>query len=206
MKIIKYVFGVGIVAILTSCGGGTTDANSVTLEIKPELGDLAKYMTIDGEKVKISLNEISTEGEAYVKLSSTLQVKVSEAVASNYGFDLDTEFLDADMNRVAEFAYYDIESKHDYSNHKYHDYLPTGTYRAIIDETVLKSKWDNEPEAVAMWEMIRKKAKYVVLKPRWDSAKYVPYTGSGSDDSDDTIDNIPVVDTVMVLDTLASAF
>lgn len=207
MKIVKYILGSSLmIALLTSCGGNS-DPNSVTLEIKPELGELAKYMSIDGEKAKLSLSELSTDGDTYMKLSSTIQVNVSQAVASNYGFDLDTEFLDADMNRVAEFVYYDIESKRDNANGKYDEYLPVGTHRAVIDETVLKSKWDNEPQAVAMWEMIRTKAKYVVLKPRWDSAKYVPYNGSGSDDSssDATIeDDSWTLDTIVPVDEVAT--
>ena len=184
---------------LTSCGGGGShDPNSVKLEVKPELGDLGKYLTIDSKEAIISLSEFTDDGEPYVKLASTLQVKVSEDVATNYDFDLDVVILDKDMNELTDFGDYEIDDKTDYDAGEYNHYLKAGDYRAVMDQKGPKKKWDGQ--ASAMWDMIREKGKYIVLKPRWDSAKFKPYTGSASGDSEsrDEIAADEVVDTEVV--------
>ncbi len=99
---------------MAACGG-SNDPNTVKLEVKPELGDLGNYMTIESKDATISLSEFTDDGEPYVKLSSTLQVKVNKAVASNYGFDLDVVILDKNMNEITDFGDYDREDMSDYA-------------------------------------------------------------------------------------------
>lgn len=171
---------------LASCGN--SDPNSVTLEAKPELGDLGKFMSIDSKDVKLSLTEITEDGVPCIKLSSTIQLTVTKSVASNYDFDLDVEFLDGDMNRVAIFnLHYDIEAQHEWGG-DYNYYLKAGSYRGVIDDTVKKSEWDSSPEAKQTWDQIREKAKYIVLKPGDSSQKFVEYTGTAtSDDSSEEL-------------------
>lgn len=171
------VFAAVAMSGLTSCGG---DPNSVTLEAKPELGDLSNFITLDSKDVKISLSEVTDEGVPCIKLSSTIQVTVDKAVASNYGFNFSVEFLDKDMNLVSAFKFdYKIEDEHDYDNGEFTNYLKAGSYRAILDETVKKSEWDSTPEAKQAWDNIRKDAKYIVIKPYWSGTKFVEYTGKG---------------------------
>lgn len=179
---------------ITSCGGGNDDPNSVKLEVKPELGDLSNYLTIDSKEAIISLSEFTDDGEPYIKLASTLQVKVSEDVATNYDFDLDVVILDKDMNELTDFGDYEIDDKTDYDAGEYDHYLKAGDYRAVMDVKGPKKDWDGK--ASAMWDMIREKGKYIVLKPEWDSAKFKPYTGSVSKDSES--EDVIVADEVEV--------
>ena len=62
----------------------------------------------------------------------------------------------------------------------------------MMDESGSKENWDGKPSA--MWEMMRQNGKYIVLKPRWSSAKYVPYKGgsvsSSSVEMDETLPEI----------------
>lgn len=170
------IFGLG------SCGGGNSDPNSLKLEVKPELGDLGKFMTIENKEAVISLSEFSDEGKPCIKIASTLQVKVKEDVASDWGFELDVVILDENMNELTDFGYYDIEDRYDYSVH----YLTVGDYRAVMDESDSKEKWDGK--ASAMWDMMREKGKYIALKPRSSSSKFVPYKGAANSESSEEID------------------
>lgn len=166
---------------MTSCGGGSNDPNSVKLEIKPELGDLGNYMTIEGKEAVISLSEYTDDGEPYIKIASTLQVKVTKDVASNWGFDLDVVILDANMNEITDFGDYDIEDNSDYDFSDYHHYLKAGDYRAVMSESGPKKDWDGK--ANAMWELIKQNGKYIALKPSYSGSKFVPYTGSSASSS-----------------------
>ena len=160
---------------LAACGGGNNDSNSLKLEVKPELGDLGKYMTIESKEALISLTEFTKDGEPHIKIASTLQIKISEDVAAERGgFDLEATILDANMNEITDFGSYDIEAKYDKGKY----YLATGDYRAVMDHSGSKKSWDDEMNA--MWEMMRNKGKYIVLKPRYSSAKFVPYKGVAS--------------------------
>ncbi len=176
---------------MTACGG--SDPNSVKLEVKPELGDLGKYMTIENKEATISLSEFTDDGEPSVKLSSTLQVKVNKAVASNFGFDLDVVILDKNMNEITDFGDYDIEDMSDYDFRDCHNYLPAGDHRAVMDETGSKKNWDGK--ASAMWEMIRQNGKYIVLKPSYSSSKFVDYTGSAEGNSSSELDDDAEIET-----------
>lgn len=180
----------------TSCGGGSNDPNTLKLEVKPELGTLGDYMTIESKEAVISLSEFTDEGKPYIKLASTLQVKVNKDVASDDGFDLDVVVLDANMNEITDFGYYDIEDATDYDVDTYHHYLKAGEYRAVMDESGSKERGDGKPSA--MWEIMRQNGKYIVLKPRWSSAKYVPYGSvvESRSSSDELEVTEPVVDEV----------
>ena len=167
---------------LGACGEGNSDPNSLKLEVKSELGDLGKYMTIENKEAVISLSEFTDDGKPYIKIASTLQVKVKEAVASDWGFDLDVVILDKNMNEVTDFGDYDIEDNRDYDVDDYHHYLKVGDYRAVMDTSGPKEDWDGK--ASAMWDMMREKGKYIVLKPRWNSAKFVPYKGLAGSSSE----------------------
>lgn len=172
---------------ISSCGGGNDDPNTLKLEVKPELGSLGDYMTIASKEAVISLSEFTDDGKPYVKLASTLQVRVNKDVASDDGFDLDVVVLDANMNEITDFGYYDIEDVTDYDVETYHHYLKAGDHRAVMDESGSKENWDGKPSA--MWDMMRQNGKYIVLKPRWSSAKYVPYSGVASATSSSEVGN-----------------
>lgn len=161
---------------MASCGG---DSNDLKLEIKPELGDLGDYMTIESKEAVISLSEFTDDGKPYVKIASTLQVKVNKDVASDHGFDLDVVVLDANMNEITDFGYYDIKCDYDY-NKKYDYYLKAGDYRAVMDKSGEKEEWDGKPSA--MWEMMRQNGKYIVLRPML-SSKFVPDKGGSASSS-----------------------
>lgn len=162
-----------LLAGLASCGGGNDDPNSVKLQVKPELGDLGNYVTITTKDAVISLSEFPDDGVPRVKISSTLQATVDKAVASDWGFDLKTVVLDENMNEITDFMDYDIESSYDYDRNEYSRYLKAGEIRAVMDEAGPKSQWDGKAQAI--WDMIREKGKYIVVKPS-SSHKFVPLT------------------------------
>lgn len=160
---------------------------------------LGDYMTIESKEAVISLSEFTDDGKPYVKIASTLQVKVNKDVATEYGFDLDVVILDANMNEITDFGYYDIEDATDYEfDRKYDHYLTKGNYRAVMDESGKKEEWDGK--ASAMWAMMRQSGKYIVLKPRWSSSKYVPYRASSSSsvEMDETTPEIEETEVEMV--------
>ncbi len=172
---------------MASCGGNG-DPNSVKLEVKPELGDLGNYMTIDTKEATISLSEFTDDGREYIKLASTLQVKVTKDVATNWGFDLDVVILDGNMNEITDFGDYDIEDKNDFDLGDFNHYLTAGDYRAVMDKSGPKKDWDGK--ASAMWEMVKQKGKYIVLKPSYSSSKFVKYTGSAASSSSSDSDEV----------------
>lgn len=182
---------------MASCGGNS-DPNSVKLEVKPELGSLSNFLTIESKEATISKSEFMDDGDPYIKLSSTLQVKVNKAVASDYSFRFDVVILDKDMNEITDFGDYSIDDMYDSDFSDYHNYLQAGDYRAIMDESGSKKNWDGK--ASAMWEMVREKGMYLVLKPSYNSAKFVEYTGSTAGSSSSELDeNAEVeVDTIEV--------
>lgn len=172
-----------MLAGLASCGGGNDDPNSVKLQVKPELGDLGNYVTITTKDAVISLSEYPDEGVPYIKISSTLQAKVDKDVASDWGFDLETIVLDENMNEITDFMDYDIESSYDYDRDDYKNVLKAGEIRAVMEKTGPKSQWDGKAQAI--WDMIREKGKYIVVKPR-SSHKFVSLTsGTKSSASED---------------------
>lgn len=182
---------------MASCGGNS-DPNSVKLEVKPELGSLSNFLTIESKEATISKSEFMDDGDPYIKLSSTLQVKVNKAVASDYSFRFDVVILDKDMNEITDFGDYSIDDMYDSDFSDYHNYFQAGDYRAIMDESGSKKNWDGK--ASAMWEMVREKGMYLVLKPSYNSAKFVEYTGSTAGSSSSELDeNAEVeVDTIEV--------
>ncbi|MDE6341153.1 MAG: hypothetical protein K2K93_02450 [Muribaculaceae bacterium] len=181
-----------MLAGMASCGGNN-DPNSLTLEVKPELGDLGEYMTVESTEATISLSEFTDDGEPYVKIASNLQVKISKDVATNYDFDLDVEILDKNMNKICSFGDYDIDDKTDYDMGEFSHYLKAGDYRAVMDTKGPKKDWDGE--ASAMWEIMRQTGKYIVLKPRYSSSKYVPLAGvSAGGSSESSSDELEVTE------------
>lgn len=184
MKTIKYLCcGIALLA-LTACGGtgtgGSNDKNTVSLEIKPELSSLGDFFTIEAPTATVTLTETSERGETYVKIMSTISVTVNEDVASNAGFDLDAEILDKNLNKISDFPEFDIEAQNDFDNGTYNDYLKKGTVRATAEWSTTKAKWDNNADEREMWEKIQKDGAFIVIKPGWSSAKFIPYqSGSG---------------------------
>ncbi len=55
-----------------------------------------------------------------------------------------------------------------------------------MDESGYKKDW--EGKASAMREMIKENGKYIVLKPRYSSSKYIPFTGVASGNSSETVE------------------
>ena len=97
------------------------------------------------------------------------------------------------MNEITDFGYYDVEDATDYDVETYNHYLKAGEYRAVMDESGSKENWNGKPSA--MWEMMRQNGKYIVLKPRWSSAKYVPYKGVTSSASSSEVEDADVLET-----------
>ncbi len=200
-KIGGMALGFLMLIVMASCGGNE-DPNSVKLEVKPELGDLGNYMTIDSKEATISLSNFTDDGKEYVKLASTLQVKVTKDVASDWGFDLDVVILDSNMNEISDFGNYDIEDKTEFDLGEFNHYLTAGDYRAVMDEAGPKEDWDGK--ASAMWEMIKQKGKYIVLKPSYSSSKFVPFTGVASGNSSDTSVSDEVVADEVEVETVSA--
>lgn len=191
MKTINYIWGVVAMLAMTSCGG--RDGNSVSLDVKPELGTLGEYLTIDASEATITLSEVTEDGEPCIKIMATLLVTVNKAVASNYDFDLDAEVLDKDMNKVSNFPTFRIETQNDYNNRPCHYYLSPGTVRATVEVSTTKARWDNNADEREPWEKICKDGAYLALKPQWNSAKYEPY---GTAQATSTADNDDESETV----------
>ena len=188
---------------LGACGGGNSDPNSLKLEVKSELDELGSYISVENKEAVISLSEFTDDGKPYVKIASTLQLKVNKAVASDDGFDLDVVVLDENMNEITDFGYYDVEDKYDSHVETYSHYLTAGEHRAVMDESGSKERWDGKPSA--MWEMMRQNGKYIVLKPRWSSAKYAPYNGAAASDSSSEIEGSDESDEVVAEEVVADS-
>lgn len=183
MKTIKLLL-CGLVSLaLFSCSG---DKNSAKLEIKEELGDLTKFLSVDSDEAVISLSEGMDDGQSIVKLSCTIPVTVKTAVASNYSFRFDAEILDKNMNKICSFPDFEIESQSDYDNDGYSSVLKAGTYRAVSESTESKEKWENSYDSKQMWENIKKDGKYLVIKLSFSGVNFKEYSGSAfsSEDSE----------------------
>ena len=194
----KRLFKIGAAAMvfaallgLPSCGG----KNAAKLELKPEIEGLSEFMQFESDAVAINLDETS-DG---VKLYSTIQVKVSEAVASDWSFRFDAEVLDEDMNKIGSLpSDFEIESKSDYDN-DLHNYLAAGNYRMVYEVEASKKQWDEDAQET--WEKIKKKGKYLVLKPGYSGAKFKAYKGTG--ESSDSSDSFDGVDTIAEVEEVA---
>ncbi len=200
MKVIKYFLSSMTLLALTACGGnGGGENNSVALEIKPELNALGEFITFEVPQATIALTETSENGEAYVKIMSTISVTVKEDVEADCGLDLEAEVLDKNLNKVTDFPDFDIESMRDYDNGDFDQYLKKGTVRATAEWSTTKTKWDNNAEERELWEKIQKDGAYIVLKPRWDNAKFIPYvpgTGTKKTEMDFEVDTLAPIDTI----------
>lgn len=177
-----------ILLAINSCG--SKDDHSITLKVKPELGNLGNYLTIENPEAVINLHEITYDEEPGIKLMSTLQITITEDVTSDRSFCLEAEILDKNMNKISDFPEYDIDSQHDYSK-EYSNFLNSGNYRAVMEVTSTKAKWEEE---AAIWERIQKEGVYIALKPR-SYSKFESYNSSKEDSVKDD-ENIVVLDDV----------
>lgn len=91
---------------------------------------------------------------------------------------------------------YDIDSKWISDNGEFNHILTPGNTRAQMKSSQDVTDWDEEAQQT--WDKIRTQGKYMVIKPDWDSAKFVPYNVSSSnstsysDNNDDEEDEIEI--------------
>lgn len=173
-------------ALTVSCSGSkTSDGDKVTLEVEPELGDLAKYLSITDKDVTITLSEEkkkdeeSKEEKDYKVVAASLAINVTKAVASNYTFGFDVEVLDENHIKISDLPSFKLDSDMDSENGDLDNILKAGNTRAQMESGVEASKWDEEKEQET-WDKICEKGKYISIKPDWSDAKYAEYKDGGA--------------------------
>lgn len=168
---------------LAACG----DSNSVTLKVEPQLSNLGEYMDVDDQEVVVSLAEETKDDKVYKTILSSLALTVKQAVASDYGFDLEVIVLDKNHVEIASLPNYDIDDSYDYDSEDLHNYLTSGSVRAQMKYFREKSEWKEEDQK--KWDKIRKEGVYILVKPSWSSAKYASYKGGTNMTVNETFDN-----------------
>ena len=203
MKKFNYVAGLMMLLILASCGG-KEDPNSVTLTVEPQLGELGNFISIPDSEVMVKLVDDKEDGKDVRSIVSSMALNVNKGVASNYSFGFDVVVLDENHIEITSLPNYDIDSKWDHDNGDYDHILYAGNTRAQMKRSQDASEWDEETQQI--WDKIRTKGKYIVIKPDWDSAKFVPYNASSSnstsysDNNDEGIE-IASIETEDVIDS-----
>lgn len=185
MKKVFYVMSIFMLTLMASCGDKQA-ANSVTLQVEPQIGDLAQFITLADSEATISLSDEKEEGKDIKRILSSLALNVDKPVASNYSFGFDVMVLDANHNEITTLPSYSINSNYDMSNGSYSHILPVGPVRAQMNRTEDAEDWNEE--AQQMWAKVRKEGKYLVIKPDNSFAKFVAYNSSdaNSSSSDDS--------------------
>ena len=208
MRKFNYLLGITMLGIFASCGGGSKGgSNSVTLIVEPELGELSDFISISDTEVNVKLIDDKEDGNDVKSIVSSIAINVKKGVASDYSFGLDVAVLDENHIEISSLPNYSIDSKWDTENSPYTQILYAGNTRAQMNETQDAEDWDEEAQQI--WDKIRTQGKYIVVKPAWSSAKFVPYNSassnysSSSESSDDEIE-IASVDTEDEIETSSS--
>ena len=184
MKKFNYALGIIMLGIMSSCGGGNKgDQNSVTLTVEPQLGELGNFISITDSEIVVKLVDDKEDGEDVKSIVSSLAINVNKSVASNYSFGFDAVVLDENHIEITSLPDFDIDSKIDFdADEKCHNVLSPGPNRAQMKRTQDATEWDSEAQEI--WNKICTQGKYIVIKPEWDSAKYVvPRNSSSSSNS-----------------------
>ena len=209
MKKLTYAGSIIMLGIFASCGGGSKeDPNSVTLTVEPQLGELGNFLSISDSEVIVKLVDDKEDGKDVKSIVSSLAINVNKGVASNYSFGFDVVVLDENHIEISSLPDYDIDSKWDSDNGDYDHILSAGNTRAQMKSSQDATKWDSE--AQEMWDKIRSQGKYIVVKPDWDSAKFVPYKSTStnynisSESPEDELE-IAAVETVNENETTSSS-
>ena len=189
MRKFNYALSIIMLGILSSCGGGSKgDQNSVTLTVEPQLGELGNFISLTDSEIVVKLVDDKEDGQDVKSLVSSLAINVTKSVASNYSFGFDAVVLDENHIEITSLPDFDIDSKIDFdADEDCHNVLSSGPNRAQMKMTEDATEWDSE--AQEMWDKIRTKGKYIVIKPEWDSAKYVTPRNSNSSSYSSTSSN-----------------
>lgn len=121
-------------------------------------------------------------------MAASLAIAVQKAVASDDDFTFEVEVLDENHVKVSDLPKFRIESNSDYDNGDLNYFLNKGNIRAVMEDGVEVSKWD-ENDGQEVWDKICAKGKYIVIKLYHSSAKYAEYKKGGStvESSDDVV-------------------
>lgn len=200
MKKFNYALGIIMLGILSSCGGDSKgDQNSVTLTVEPQLGELGNFISITDSEVVVKLVDDKENGKDVKSLVSSLAINVTKNVASNYSFGFDAVVLDENHIEITSLPDFDIDSKIDFdADEDCHDILSAGPNRAQMKSTQDATEWDSEAQEI--WDKIRTKGKYILIKPEWESAKYVSPRNSNSSSYNSTSSNCEEAIEVIELD------
>ena len=169
-----------MLSALVSCGG--KESKSVTLTVDPQLGQLGNFLSISDTEVTIKLIDEKEDGEDVKSLVSSMSININKNVASDYSFRFSLVVEDEDHIEISELPDFYLECNDDWNNQEFHNVLHKGNYKAKMHESQTLEEWkdDNGQE---IWDKICKRGKYVVVKPSWRSAKYVPYNDNQISDS-----------------------
>ena len=166
------------------------DSPKLTLKVESTLGALEDFLTIE-DKVTIKLEKTK---EGFV-LKSSLGMYVNKPIASDNSFYFETEVLDKDHIKIADFISYELESEYDWDNSV--SFLSSGKKWAKIDQDIDKENWSEEYEKD--WEEICKEGAYLVLKSS-SFSEFKAYKGSASNETDETdeeVDSEPKVEVTL---------
>ena len=180
MKKIKYLMSIVLLGTLVSCGN--KESKSVTLTVDPQLGQLGNFMSISDNEVTIKLIDENEEGEDVNSCVSSMSINVNKNVTSNYSFSFSLVVEDEDHIEISGLPDFYLESIRDWDNQSFQNVLQKGNYRAKMHESQTLEEWKDD-DGQEIWNQICKRGKYVVVKPSWRSAKYVPYDESQISDS-----------------------
>lgn len=177
----------------TSCNGSKVgDNDKVTLTVEAELGELSDYLSITDKEVTVTLSDEKKkkddEEKEFKVVAASLAIAVQKAVASDDDFTFEVEVLDENHVKVSDLPEFRIESNSDYDNGDLNYFLNKGNIRAVMEDGVEVSKWD-ENDGQKVWDKICAKGKYIVIKLYHSSAKYAEYKKGGStvESSDDVV-------------------
>ena len=182
MKIFNYFVAVILTICMVSCGE-KVNLNEVTLKVEADLDELGNYLNVVDKEVTIKKADAEKDGKSGFAFKSSICVNVLKAVATDYSFCFDVKVLDKDHIEIGDINLpdYDIErSKFNWDNN-YSDVLTAGKKYAVMDDFVSKDDWEAENQE--NWEKICKEGVYLIIKPNYDSAEYVAYSGSSSDET-----------------------
>ena len=175
MKTVNIFFLILVISLLISCVG--EESKSVKLTVDPQLGQLGNFISISDNEVTIKLIDEKEEGEDIKSFVSSMSINVNKSVASDYSFRFSVVVEDEDHIEISGLPDFYLESIRDWDNQSFQNVLQKGNYRAKMHESQTLEEWKDD-DGQEIWDQICKRGKYIVVKPSWRSAKYIPYNES----------------------------
>lgn len=158
MKKLLGLLTVAVCALIlsTSCNGSKAgDNDKVTLTVEAELGELSDYLSITDKEVTVTLSDEKKkkddEEKEFKVVAASLAIAVQKAVASDDDFTFEVEVLDENHVKVSDLPKFRIESNSDYDNGDLNYFLNKGNIRAVMEDGVEVSKWD-ENDGQEVWD------------------------------------------------------